>query len=198
MLELFEQCIFHGCITIDIIRCYAGLTTVQIFSKYDSFGSQLQVGALFHNARALSTQLQGNWCQMFCSLFHDFFSHRLTSGKENIIKFFSKKAGIFSASTGDNRDIFRGKTLTDHTVNNGAGIRGVSTWLDYNSIPCGNCIHQRLYGQQKWIVPWTHYQHHTMWRWLAITSGMKLCQRCVNPFLFCKGAHMLQHISDLA
>ena len=184
MPELFEQCIFHGCITIDIIWRYAGLTTVQIFPKYNSSGSQLQVGTFFHNTRTLSTQLQGNWCQMFCRLSHDFFPYRLTSGKEDIIKFFSKKAGIFSTATGDDRDIFRGKTLTDHAVNDGAGIWGISTWFDHSSISCGNCIHQRLYGQQKRIVPWTHYQHHAMWRWLAIAFRMKLCQWCVNPFLF--------------
>ena len=105
--------------------------------------------------------------------------------------------GIFRAAAGNNRYIFRVKTLMDQKADHFAGCRRVSAWFHDGCVSGSNGIYKWFDGEKERIVPWTHDENHSVWRWLAETAGMELCQRSGNSFFFCVGADMFQHMCDL-
>ena len=60
LFDFFDQGIPDGAVAVNIIRSHTGLPAVQIFSEYDSFGRQLQIGGFFYNTGAFSAQFQSD------------------------------------------------------------------------------------------------------------------------------------------
>lgn len=63
-LNLTDQFILDFFVTVNIIRCNTGLSAVEILSKYNSSGSQFQVGAFLYNTWAFppSSRVTGVRC----------------------------------------------------------------------------------------------------------------------------------------
>ncbi|SCG89463.1 Uncharacterised protein [uncultured Clostridium sp.] len=133
---------------------------------------------------------------MFCSLAHDLTAHSLASGKKDIVKVFSKKAGVFGPAACNDRDKFRWKAVFDQLFDDGTGIRGISTWLQNRSISGSDRIDQRLQSEQERIVPGTHDQYGAVGRWLGKASGVKLGQGGMDFLFTGEGAGMFLHIRD--
>ena len=109
--DFFYQFIFNRAMAVDVIRCHAGLSAVQVFPEYDTFCRKPDIRSLIHDTRALSAQFQSDRSQVFCRISHDFFADSLASGEEDIIKMFTQKTGILRASTGHYSYILRFKAL---------------------------------------------------------------------------------------
>ena len=60
LFYFFNQAIFDFFIAVNIIRCNTGLCAVEIFSKYDSSGSQLEVGAFLYDTRTFSSKFKSD------------------------------------------------------------------------------------------------------------------------------------------
>ncbi|MNI87647.1 hypothetical protein D3C73_1448610 [compost metagenome] len=71
-----------------IIWCYAGLSSIEVFTTYNTLSRKLQIRILVNNNRAFASQFQRNRSQMFSSSFHDDASNTRATRKENIIKMF--------------------------------------------------------------------------------------------------------------
>ena len=84
--DIFQKPFLYLLMYQYIIRRYAGLAAVQIFSKRQASGRQLQICALVDDAGTFSSQLQGHRRQMGAGLFHHQLSHVHTARKEDIIK----------------------------------------------------------------------------------------------------------------
>ena len=52
-----DELIPDSFVTENIIRCNAGLSTVQVLSEHDTSGCQLDLGGGIHDTRAFSTEL---------------------------------------------------------------------------------------------------------------------------------------------
>ena len=195
-LDLSDQFILDFSVAVNIIRCYTGLTTVEIFSKYNSSGCKFQVGTFLYNAGAFTAQLQGNRGQMYRCFCHYFPANMLASCKENIVKMFIEKSVIFRTSAVYHSHILGIKTFGDNGFNHPAGVRRVGTWFQYNCISGCNRIDQRINGEQERIIPWTHNQDHTIRRWLLIASGSELGKGSQYCFFFCIGRCMADHVAE--
>ena len=81
-LDLSDQFILDFSVAVNIIRCYTGLTTVEIFSKSILLAASFRL-ALFSTMQGLlPTQLQGNRGQMYRCFCHYFPANMLASCKE--------------------------------------------------------------------------------------------------------------------
>ena len=98
LLEVFKEALLYLPVNQHVIRSYAGLAAVQIFSKGHSSGRQLQVRRFINNAGTLSSQLQRHGRQVGACLLHDHFPHIDASGKEDIIKLLGKQSLILLSS----------------------------------------------------------------------------------------------------
>ena len=195
-LDLSDQFILDFSVAVNIIRCYTGLTTVEIFSKYNSSGCKFQVGTFLYNAGAFTAQLQGNRGQMYRCFCHYFPANMLASCKENIVKMFIEKSVIFRTSAVYHSHILGIKTFGDNGFNHPAGVRRVGTWFQYNCISGCNRIDQRINGEQERIIPWAHNQDNTIRRWLLIASGSELGKGSQYCFFFCIGRCMADHVAE--
>ena len=128
-LNLLQKLIFHFHVTVNVVRGYAGLSTVQIFSKYNTFGGKLDICRFIYNAGAFSPKLQGNRSEVLAGMAHNLFSHSLAAGEEDVVKVLLEKAGVFLASTHNNGHIFFRKTFADDFADDVAGGRRVGTWF---------------------------------------------------------------------
>ena len=90
-LNLMDQFILDLFVAVDIIRCNTGLSTVEIFSKYDSSGSQFQVCTFLYDAWAFSAKFKSDRSQMCGSFCHHFTAYVLASGEEDVVKMFIKQ-----------------------------------------------------------------------------------------------------------
>ena len=77
--DFFYQFIFNRAMAVDVIRCHAGLSAVQVFPEYDTFCRKLDIRSLIHDTRALSAQLKRNRRQVFCGISHYFFADSLAA-----------------------------------------------------------------------------------------------------------------------
>ena len=96
---------------VDVIRCHAGLSAVQVFPEYDTFCRKLDIRSLIHDTRALSAQLKRNRRQVFCGISHYFFADSLAAGEKDIVKVFTQKTCILSPPAGHYSNILRFKAL---------------------------------------------------------------------------------------
>ena len=101
------------------------MSTVQIFSEYNTFGRKLDICRFIYDARAFSAKLQGNRSEMLAGMVHDLFSHGLAAGEKDVVKVFLEKTGVFLASTHNNGHILFRKTFTDDLADEIAGGRRV-------------------------------------------------------------------------
>ena len=111
--KLCDQGFFDLRITVDVVRSHAGLATVQKLAEYDTFCRKAEIGCFVHDAGAFSTQLQSDWCEVFGSLSHDLFSHRLASREEDVIKVQTEKMCVFRTSACDSCNVFFIETFMD-------------------------------------------------------------------------------------
>ena len=124
-LNLLQKLIFHFHVTVNVVRGYAGLPTVQIFSKYNTFGGKFDICRFIYNAGAFSPKLQGNRSEVLAGMAHNLFSHSLAAGEKDVVKVFLEKTGVFLASTHNNGHILFRKTFTDDLADDIAGGRRV-------------------------------------------------------------------------
>ena len=124
-LNLLQKLIFHFPVTVNVVRGYAGLSTVQIFSEYNTFGRKLDICRFIYDAGAFSPKLQGDWSEVLAGMAHDLFSNSLAAGEKDVVKVLLEKAGVFLASTHNNGHIFFRKTFTDDFADDIAGGRRV-------------------------------------------------------------------------
>ncbi len=195
---LLQQLILDAGIAIDVIRSHAGLAAIEIFAKYQSLGSQLQIGAFVYQAGAFSPQLQGDGGKMEGGLLHHFFSNSHTSGKEDVVEGGIEKGGILSPSACDQGDIFRSKALGDQLLHQSTCMGRIGAGLEYGSIAGREGIHQGFHAKQEGIIPGAHDKGNPIGGGLLIASGRELSQGSSHPLLPCKSPYMLQHISYLA
>ena len=110
-LYFFYQFIFNRTVAVDVIRCHAGLSAVQIFSEDNSFCRKPDICSLIHDTRTLSAQLKRNRRQVFCGISHYFFADSLAAGEKDIVKVFTQKTCILSPPAGHYSNILRFKAL---------------------------------------------------------------------------------------
>lgn len=72
-LDLFQKRILHFSVTVNVVRCYAGLSAVQIFAEYNTFGGKLDICRFIYDAGAFSPKLQGDWSEVLAGMAHDLF-----------------------------------------------------------------------------------------------------------------------------
>ena len=196
-LYFFYQPVFYRTVTVHIIRCYAGLSAVQIFSKNNTLCSKFDICSLIHDTGAFASQFQGNGSQVFRSVSHDLFSHRLAASEENIVKMLPEKTGIFCPAAGHYGYILRFKAPGQDMLDHIAGVGRIGAGFYHCSISCRQCIHQRGERQHKRIIPWAHDQCYAVRRRFLITTGVKLGQGRLDSFFPGKPTDVLQHIADL-
>ena len=124
-LDLFQKRILHFSVTVNVVRCYASLSAVQIFAEYNTFGGKLDICRFIYNAWAFSPKLQGDWSEVLAGMAHDLFSNSLAAGEKDVVKVLLEKAGVFLASTHNNGHILFRKTFTDDLADDIAGGRRV-------------------------------------------------------------------------
>lgn len=124
-LNLLQKLILHFSVAVNVVRGYAGLSTIQIFSKYNTFGGKLDICRFIYNAGAFSPKLQGNRSEVLAGMAHNLFSHSLAAGEKDVVKVLLEKAGVFLASTHNNGYIFFRKTFADDFADDIAGGRRI-------------------------------------------------------------------------
>ena len=111
--------------TVNVVRCYASLSAVQIFAEYNTFGGKLDICRFIYDAGAFSAKFQGDWSEVLAGMAHDFFSNSLAAGEKDVVKVFLEKTGVFLASTHNNGHMLFRKTFTDDLADDIAGGRRV-------------------------------------------------------------------------
>ena len=149
---------FYAFMAKNVVRCHTGLSTVEILTEYNPFGSQFKLCGAVYNTRAFAAEFQDGRSQSFRRMSQDFFSYILTAGEKNKVEFLFKKAGIFLPAAGNDCNIFGRKTFRDYLSDNFTGGRGVSAGFDDCGITGCNRVCQRIYGKKKRIILRTHDQ----------------------------------------
>ena len=196
-LNFFDQLIFHRAVAVHIVRSHAGLPAVQVFPEDDPFCRKLDIRSLVHDAGTLSAKLQGDRREIFGGVPHDFLSHVLAAGEEDVVKMLVQKAGVLRASAGHHSYILGLEALGKDKPEHLACVGRISAGLYDRCISRGKRVDKRGEGQHEWIVPRAHDERHAVGRRFLIAAGMELSQRRAHPLLPCEFRRVLQHVADL-
>ena len=195
-LNLTDEFILDFFIAVNIIRCHTGLSTVEIFSKYNSSGGQFEIGTFLYDTWAFSAEFESNRSQVRGCFCHYFTTCMLTSSEEDIVKMLIEQRCVFCTFAIYDCYIMRIKTFANNRFDHAAGVRGICTWFQYNCISGSDGIYQRISREQERIIPWAHDQNHTVRRWFLIASGGELGDRSPYSLFLCVGWGVADHVAE--
>lgn len=195
--DLLQQGVLDARLAEEIVGGHAGLAAVEVFSKDDAPGCQLQIRSLVHDAGALSSQLQGDRREVLSGVEQDLPAHCLAACEEDIVELLLQQAGVLLPASGDHRDMLRGKALRQEPGDDPAGGRGVCAGLDHRSVSGGQGIDQGVQGEEQGVVPRAHDEDGAVGGGLDIAPGGELGQGGPDPAVSGEGGGAADHIGQL-
>ena len=122
-LNLLQKLILHFSVAVNVVRGYAGLSTISDIFQIQYVWRKLDICRFIYNAGAFSPKLQGDRRKMFAGLSHNLFSHSLTAGEKDVVEVLLKKAGVLLAPAHNNGNIILPETFADDFADDIAGGR---------------------------------------------------------------------------
>ena len=125
-------------------------------------------------------------------------AHILAAGEKDEVELFGQQAGVFLSAAGHHRNILRREAFSEDAFDHGAGGRRIGAGLYHSGIACGDGVGQRIYGQQKRIVPGAHDQGGSVRRRLLVAGSRELGQGRIDPAPGSKEAGVPDQIAEFA
>ena len=141
-----------------VVRRYAGLSSVQSLSPGYAPRCRLQVGIAINHARTLAAQFQHDRRQMLRRGLHRNLAESGTAGEKDKVEALSEELSVDLPVAFHHGDIFGRETFLNHTAQYGRDFRDRRRSLQHSRAPCRNRSGERTEQQLHGIIPRRHYQ----------------------------------------
>ncbi len=171
-LESLDKGIFDVLMQEKVVRGNTGLSAVEALAPGDAAGSQLEVGVLVHNARALAAQLQHHGREVLGLRLHGNASERRASGEENEVVAVLEQLSVHHAVALHHGYVLFGEGIGNHLFDDLGYVRDVGGGLEDGGAAGGDGAHKGVQEQLHGVVPGAHDEraaqrlpHNVAGRW---------------------------------
>ncbi len=160
----------------NIIRCHTRLSGIYEFSKNDSFGSQVHIGAFIYDHGTFTAQFQAYRRQICRGSLHHFFPDRGAPREKNVIEWQGKQPGILGPPPLYNRAMFLSEAFPNDLCDYRRSGRGIGRRFHDGTIARRQCAHQGVQRQEERVIPGRHDQDNSVRFTDSVTPCRQKCQ----------------------